>query len=132
MPIRRARRLIALAGLLMAGAVAGVGGCAGSGDTQPGDIPSSAAPAVVPFVTFVARLRAARYRDYAGRSGVAVRDEAAFEEMRRYLLQRYESAQVTASLAAGDAVVDCITNLYGPASRPPATALPAEALPPGG
>jgi hypothetical protein len=37
-----------------------------------------------------------------------VRDEQAFDAMRRYLLERYRNADVARSYAAGGAVFDCI------------------------
>jgi len=84
----------------------GPGGSPGpavSGASQPGP-----AGAAVPFADFLAGVRSARYGDYAGKPGTAVRNEAAFEEMRRYLLDRYATARVGTSLVLGDATFDCV------------------------
>lgn len=103
----RVSQYVALAGLLIAA------GCARDGGA--GTDPSN--PAVVPFTTLVATVEAARYADYAGRPGVVVRDEEAFEEMRRYLVQRYQAAEVTRSVVSDGAVFDCYRST---AATPPA------------
>ena len=123
MPSRRTRRHLALAGLLLAGAYAGGSGCARSGGAEPSGVPTSPRAAVIPFSAFLSGVTAARYADYAGRSGVAVRDEAAFEEMRRYLVQRYQAVEVTRSVPDGPAVFDCL-RAPGRAASPPAPAAP--------
>lgn len=116
MPVRQLRWAAVLTGLLLAA------GCAQPAGPGPGAPPVST-PAVVPFATFLAGVTAARYRDYAGRPGTAVRDRAAFEQMRRYLLRRYRATAVSHSLASGDAVIDCVRAPGRPVSPPdPATA----------
>lgn len=57
----------------------------------------------------LASVAAARYADYAARSDARVRDAAAFEEMRAYLLDQYAGVQATHSfLDDGDQIFDCI------------------------
>jgi hypothetical protein len=60
------------------------------------------------FASFVAGIRMARWDDYVGRSGTVVASEATFEEMRTYLLDRYEHATSERSFQQGDAVFDCL------------------------
>jgi hypothetical protein len=124
----RQRRLI-LVGLLLAGVCAGVGGCARAGDAGDGsartaDAPPPSAVAVIPLATLVAGVASARYADYAGRSGIAVRNEAAFEEMRRYLVDRYASATAAQSVTSDGVVFDCIRQ---PGGVSPATPVPEAA-----
>jgi hypothetical protein len=83
-------------------------------------------PGPVPFADFVAGVQRARYGDYAGRPGTEVRSEAAFEEMRRYLLDRYATARVSHSYAQGDATFDCVGS-GGPA--PSGSACPPGSVP---
>jgi hypothetical protein len=83
----------------------------------------------------MAELKAARYADYAGRAEVAVRDEAAFEEMRQYLILHYEAADVTNSVADGGAVFDCLRDpgrvtSPSPSSPPTPTAPPSDTVAP--
>jgi hypothetical protein len=73
-----------------------------------------------PLATYAATLSAARYSDYAGRPGVDVRDEAAFEDMRQYLIQRYADAQAATSVVSNGTVFDCIRQAGDTASPPPA------------
>jgi len=131
----RRRRLVALAALLLAGAFAAVSGCARAGDSGSAGAPASSAPAAVPLAAFVAEVAGARYADYAGKSGVAVRDEPPFEEMRRYLIGRYQGADVARSIASGGVVFDCLRQ-SGRVTRPPApvdapSAPPLDTAPPG-
>jgi Neprosin len=55
------------------------------------------------------RTRTARFSDYAGRVGVAVESEKAFEEMRRHIIDMYEGVQVVSSFIHIGNYVDCIT-----------------------
>lgn len=94
---------------------------------------ASGAPSpAVPYADFVARISAARYADYAGRSGVAVRDESAFAEMRRYLLNLYGSITATRTILLGGTTFDCLPVPSPAASPPPAAASPplADSPPP--
>jgi hypothetical protein len=88
--------------------------------------------ASVPFPEFLAEVKRASYRDYAGKPDTKVQSEPAFEEMRRYLLNRYGSARVGYSYALADATFDCIaTDGAGPSAGPvpPGSACPAGTVP---
>jgi hypothetical protein len=91
----------------------------GAGDRR--QLASAKAPAVVPFAAFLAGVRSASYRSYAGRPGTRVRDEQAFEEMRGFVLARYSDARVARSYMAAGAVFDC-TEGSGASPLPPAPA----------
>jgi hypothetical protein len=87
---------------------------------RPGSVTSNAtqptpAEGAVPLSEFLAEVRRARYDEYAGKPGTMVRDEPAFEEMRRYVLDRYGTAPASRSYLLGDATFDCL----GTASKPP-------------
>jgi len=97
-------------------------GPAVSAASQPA--PSAAS---VPFPDFLAEVRRAGFRDYAGKPDTKVQGEPAFEEMRRYLLDRYGTARVGRSYVLGDATFDCVgadTLSAGPSA-------PASPCPPG-
>jgi hypothetical protein len=99
--------------------------------TSCGTPDRAAAPAVsgaaaVPFADFVAGVQRARYSDFAGKPGTEVRSEAAFEEMRRYLLDRYATARVSHSYVQDGATFDCAGS-GGPA--PSGSACPAGTVP---
>ena len=49
---------------------------------------------VLPLTQFLASVRAAQYGQYAAHSGVTVADNAAFAEMKAYILDRYENIDV--------------------------------------
>lgn len=108
-------RLCALLVLLVMTSCGRPGGTAGSpppgvsGASQPA--PSEGAE---PAARFLDGVRTARYADFAGRPGTRVASEQAFEEMRRYLLDRYGTAPVSRSYLLGGATFDCL----GPASQP--------------
>ncbi|MGO9077887.1 MAG: hypothetical protein ACLQDY_02440 [Streptosporangiaceae bacterium] len=76
---------------------------------------------IVPFSGFLDSIRSARYGDFAGRPGTKVRDERAFAQMRKYLLNRYQGARVVRSYAVGGAIFDC-TEQAGALAHPPAPA----------
>jgi hypothetical protein len=103
-------RRLTVTGLVLA--VVGLNGCARH-DTS--DAPGPA----VPYADFVAGVRSARYADYAGRSGVAVRDESAFEQMRRHLLHLYGSVTATRTVLIDGTVFDCLPVPSAAASPPP-------------
>ena len=79
----------------------------------------------VPFGVFLEGVRSASYRDYAGRPATRVRNKQAFEEMRNFLLARYQGAHVVRSYAAGGAVFDCIEQVGAPADPPAPASAPA-------
>jgi len=82
---------------------------------------------VPPLGEFLERVRSAEYARYAARPGSKVADEAAFAEMKAYLLSRYQGidpGQVRRSFVDGSgSVFDCIPLGQQPALRdsPPAT-----------
>ena len=71
----------------------------------------------VPFPKFVAGLSSAHAQDFAHRPGVALRDAAAFEEMRHYLLTFYTGVSVQHSFALGAQVFDCVPVMQQPSVR---------------
>jgi hypothetical protein len=61
------------------------------------------------FRSFIEETREAQADDYIGKRGVRVKDQAAFEQMRRYLLDRYKGVHVSHSFVGShDEDVDCI------------------------
>ncbi len=72
---------------------------------------------LVPFNTFLQGVRTARYEDYAGRPGVKVRDQAAFEEMRAHVLKMYDGVQPVHTFVSDGALFDCIAIASQPAVR---------------
>jgi hypothetical protein len=123
--LTQSRRAFALAGLL-AGCVAAIGGCTQTSSPDPGAASTSAAPAALPLAAYLTQLPTVHYADYVDRSQVRVRDEAAFEDMRQYLIRRYEGASVTSSLVIGGVVFDCLRQEANAAGPPPAAAEPPE------
>ncbi len=71
----------------------------------------------VPFPKFVAALSGAHAQDFAHRPGVAMRDTAAFEEMRHYLLTLYTGVSVSHSFALDAQVFDCVPVMQQPSVR---------------
>jgi hypothetical protein len=78
-------------------------GPAASSASQPGP-----AAGAVPFAEYRAEVQRARYDEYARKPGTVVQSEPMFEEMRWYLLNRYDTAQVDRSYLLGDATFDCV------------------------
>ena len=62
-------------------------------------------------------MRTARYEDYAGRPGVKVRDQAAFEEMRAHVLKMYDGVRPVHTFVSDGALFDCIAIASQPAVR---------------
>jgi hypothetical protein len=62
------------------------------------------------------KIRAARFSDYEGRLGVRV-DAKAFEEMQKYLLERYEGVETVNSFVRDNTYVDCIKTESQPSVR---------------
>jgi hypothetical protein len=98
------RRWPALLALLLVTSCGGNTSQPGSGASQPA--PSSGAE---PVARFLSDVRDARYSDYAN---TQVASEQEFETMRKYVLDRYNTAPVTRSYLVGDATIDCM----GPAN----------------
>jgi hypothetical protein len=62
----------------------------------------------VPLQDAVQKIKSARFSDYEGRIGVNVDSAKAFEEMQKYLVERYEGVEVVNSFVQDDTYVDCI------------------------
>jgi hypothetical protein len=69
--------------------------------------PAGTAP-FVPFDAFLKDVRAARYQDYAGRPGVKVRDQAAFEEMRAHIVRMYDGVSPVHTFVVEGQLFDCV------------------------
>jgi hypothetical protein len=54
------------------------------------------------------KIKSARFADYESRVGVHVESAKAFEEMQKYLLDRYERAEAVNSFVRDNTYVDCI------------------------
>jgi hypothetical protein len=61
-----------------------------------------------PFSQFLRGLETAWSQDYVGAPGAAVKDSAAFEQMRRHLLDLYAGIRVSHSFATDGQVFDCV------------------------
>jgi hypothetical protein len=72
---------------------------------------------VVRFEHFLQQTRAARFEMYSGGPETAVRDAAAFEEMRQYILAMYQGVTVTHSFVLGTHHVDCVPIEQQPSVR---------------
>lgn len=80
----------------------------------------------IPFATFLASVSAAKYEDYAATAGARVRDSAAFQQMREFLLTKYQGARVARTFAAGGGgVFDCVQRSGGTAPPPPPASAPS-------
>ena len=73
--------------------------------------------AVVPFSEFVSDLTFAPAADHVGRSDVAPKRTAAFEEMRQHLLKLYSGIAVARSFQRDDKVFDCLPIIDQPGVR---------------
>jgi hypothetical protein len=72
---------------------------------------------VVRFEDFLQQTRAAHFEMYSGGPETAVRDAAAFEEMRQYILAMYQGVTVTHSFVLGTDHVDCVPIEQQPSVR---------------
>lgn len=89
----------------------------------------SSSTAAVPFSEFLEGVTSATYQQYAGQSGSKVRDAAAFDQMRSYLLTRYQTAHVARTFTdSGGGVFDCIqqASATGAAGACPAGSIPTQ------
>jgi hypothetical protein len=118
MTSRRSRGALVLTALL-AISCSVISGCGSESASGSGAASGGAGATAQPLATYAATLSTARYSDYAGRPGVGVRDEAAFEDMRQYLIQRYADAQAATSVVSNGIVFDCIRQAGDTASPPP-------------
>ncbi|WP_343654463.1 neprosin family prolyl endopeptidase [Paraburkholderia caribensis] len=83
--------------------------CTASHTTNDGD---------VSFRTFLSSLGKAQFSDYSGKPGVRVVDDASFQRMKSYLLERYRDVHVTHSFVdSGNVFVDCIPILEQPSMK---------------
>lgn len=71
----------------------------------------------VPFKTFVEDTRTANTNSYLSRAESKVRDTAAFEEMRQFLLSRYQGMNITHTFVAAGNHYDCVPIEQQPAVR---------------
>jgi len=62
----------------------------------------------VAFQAFLGQTRTAQSADYLGRGRMRVRDDDAFQEMKRYVLDHYEGVRVTHSFIDSGHMVDCV------------------------
>jgi hypothetical protein len=90
---------------------------AGFATAASADTTNNATAQPVPFAVFLDGLSTARAGDFVGRPGVALPNEAAFEEIRDHLLRVYGGQQVTRSLLQGGQTFDCIPLAEQPAKR---------------
>ena len=112
---------LALVAIVFATSCAAQSG-AGGGRTQS---TTSGGPAAVPFASFLASVSAAKYGDYAGTPGARVRDSAAVQQMREFLLTKYQGAQVARTFSdSGGGVFDCVRQAEETASAPTPASTP--------
>lgn len=64
--------------------------------------------AAEPFDAFLASVSSATYQAYANLPGARVRDSAAFQQMREFVLTKYRNAHVERSFTDSGGVFDCI------------------------
>ena len=69
-------------------------------------------------------MESVRDADFGDYSDSAVADEAAFEDMRQYLLDRYADVDATRSYLVGEITFDCLPAGSDPASEPSAASPP--------
>ncbi len=88
---------------------------------------------VMPLAQFVASVRAAQYRQYVSGSGASVADNAAFAEMKAYIVQRYENIDVRRVrdyvTDSGGSVFDCLPQPDRTVSPPTPPGPPADVAP---
>jgi Neprosin len=71
----------------------------------------------LPFQKFVASTAAASPDEYMSRPGSQVKDAAAFDEMRRYILTIYQGVQVEHSMVEDSGYFDCVPVAQQPTAR---------------
>ncbi|WP_037908266.1 hypothetical protein [Actinacidiphila yeochonensis] len=65
--------------------------------------------AIQPFADFFGSLHTADFEEFRARPGAVVDDPDSFEEMRRYLVERYAGVEsVYSFVESGGEVVDCV------------------------
>ncbi|MFL6449684.1 MAG: hypothetical protein ACJ746_18680 [Bryobacteraceae bacterium] len=87
---------------------------------------------IIPFSEFIRSVKRADPNEFLGRPAVGVKDAAAFEQMRTYILKLYEGVHVLRSYQVSTQTVDCVPEREQPSMRgehgktaapPPATPL---------
>ncbi len=78
---------------------------------------SASAAEFVPFDTFMEQTRTATAVDHMLRATSKVKSPAAFEEMRRHILNMYQGVQVGHSFVLGASYFDCVPIEQQPAAR---------------
>jgi hypothetical protein len=63
----------------------------------------------IPFAQFLKSVNDAQFADYAKREGARVRDQAAFDEMRKHILTMYDNVKQVSSFTVDNNYFDCIT-----------------------
>jgi nucleoside-diphosphate-sugar epimerase len=120
--------------LLTAGCAASTGAANSGGGTVTTGTTGGGSAAAQSFEAFLASVSAATYQDYANEPGARVRDSSAFQQMRAYILSKYDGAQVARSFSDGSgAVYDCVRqpSATAGATAPADTTTSAGACPPG-
>ena len=77
-----------------------------TGSSEPKD--TSLAP--VPLATFLQNVSHARYNDYAKLATTKVQNEQAFEEMRAYILNRYNGVTASSGYISNGQYFDCVVS----------------------
>jgi len=125
-PARLVRRLCTkgpgtVAALLMAVTAAGaflVPATAQAGPLPNAPVSTAGKAPFVSFPAFLSSVSSARYASLAARGAVgAVRSQAAFNQMRSYVLNLYQGVQVTHSYVDNGSYFDCMVTMTQPAVR---------------
>jgi hypothetical protein len=69
------------------------------------------------FSEFIQNVKHAKAKDFLDRPEAQVRDAAAFEQMRNYILKLYDGVHVRHSYPAGTQTVDCVPENEQPSVR---------------
>jgi hypothetical protein len=72
---------------------------------------------LTPFPAFVQDVKHARAKDFLDRPEARVRDAAAFEQMRNYILKLYDGVHARHSYTVGTQTVDCVPEGEQPSVR---------------
>lgn len=72
---------------------------------------------VVPFAEFIRGVKDAEAKQFVHRPGAEVKNAAAFEKMREYILELYEGVHVQRSYIIGTQIVDCVPENEQPSVR---------------
>ncbi len=72
---------------------------------------------VTPFAEFIRGVKHAEAQQFLHKPGAEVKDTAAFEQMREYILKLYEGVHVQRSYIIGTQTVDCVPESEQPSVR---------------